>query len=287
MSDTMSDAGQQDRTTLTQQEIDARIHFLDDLQIMEVDFSGTDLGSSQEVNAFYDRVEDRIHDTGEELWFFMIDYSNSRIDPDAWFAFSRRGKVLNKAHSMGSVRYDASDETRRQIERSAGTDSFDANLFADRDSAITRLKTFKSTRVKKIKHTPTHTQDEFAARVKFLDDDLIMDIDLSDFTLSHSRDVDDFIDYLQARIETSGRRWYFLINYNNCHVAPAAWVQWAKRGKDLNVGGSLGTVRYEAGSETESDIRLRAETQGFRPNIRNTRTEALARIAELKADSNS
>ncbi len=60
-------------------------------------------------------------------------------------------------------------------------------------------------------------------------------------------------------------------------------MQFAKRGKALNLGGSLGSVRYEAGAATEADIRLRAESQGFRPNIRNTRDEALARIAEIKA----
>jgi len=280
----MSETDQMAQESLNAEQIDQRIHFLDDLQVMEVDFSNLHLDSTAEVNAFYDRVEERVHNTGEDLWFFMINYSGSRIDPGAWFAFSRRGKVLNQAHSMGSVRFDASDETRRQIERSAGTENFDANLLADRDSAIERLKTFASKRRKKIIHTPTHTADEFAARVRFDDAALIMEIDLSDFTFSHSRDVNDFIDYLQQRIETTGRRWYFLINYNNCHIAPAAWVQWAKRGKELNLGGSLGTVRYEAGSETESDIRLRAETQGFRPNIRNTRDEAVARIAEIKAD---
>ena len=121
--------------------------------------------------------------------------------------------------------------------------------------------------------------------MQFLDDDEIMEIDLSDLTLFHSRDVDDLYDCLQDRIETSGRRWYFLVNYNNCRIMPEAWVQFAKRGKDLNIGGALGSVRYETGSETEDEIRLRAESQGFRPNVRNTRDEALDRIAEMKAEA--
>ncbi len=281
----MSDTDLDMPTTLTTEDIDARIHFLDDLQIMEADFSDLHLATSAEVNAFYDRLEERIADTGEDLWFFMVNYSGSRIDPDAWFAFSRRGKTLNMAHSMGSVRFDASEETRRQIERDAKTEAFDPNLFADRDSAIARLQSLPSKRLKKIVHTPSYTRADFEPRVAFLDDDEIMEIDLSGLKLHHTRDVDDLIDYLQERIEATGRRWYFLINYNNCHIDPAAWVQWAKRGKELNVGGSLGTVRYEAGSETEADIRLRAETQGFRPNIRNTREEALERIDEMKAEA--
>ena len=48
---------------------------------------------------------------------------------------------------------------------------------------------------------------------------------------------------------------------------------------------SLGSVRFAAGSETETDIRLRAETGGFRPNIRNTRAEALERIEEMKREA--
>ena len=115
---------------------------------MEADFSGLHLHNSHDVNAFYDRLEERIHDTGEDQWFFMVNYSGSKIDPDAWFAFSRRGKTLNMAHSMGSVRFDASDATRRQIERDAGTEAFDANLFADRDSAIERLKSMPSNRAR-------------------------------------------------------------------------------------------------------------------------------------------
>ncbi len=278
-------ASVQDHPSLTQDQIDARIHFHDDLQVMEADFSNLHLYDSADVNAFYDRLEERIAETGEDLWFFLVNYSNSKIDPDAWFAFSRRGKTLNMAHSQGSVRFDASDATRRQIERDAGTENFDANLFADRDKALARLAELPSKRLKKIVHEPTYSRADFVPRVRFMAEDDIMEIDLSNLKLHHSRDVDDLIDYLEELIQDSGRKWYFLINYNNCHIDPAAWVQWAKRGKELNIGGSLGTVRYEAGSETEADIRLRAETQGFRPNIRNTRDEALERIDEMKAEA--
>jgi len=272
-------------TGLSTDRIDARIHFLSDLQVMEVDFSDIHLGTSADVNAFYDRIEERIDGTGEDLWFFLVNYSRSRIDPAAWFAFSRRGKTLNHAHSMGSVRFDASPEKKRQIERAAGTESFDANLFADRDSALQRLKGLPSKRIRKIHHVANHTPDEIAARVAFDAAAGIMEIDLSNFVLEHSLDVDMLYDHLEERITATGRRWYFLVNYNDTRIMPAAWVQFAKRGKALNQGGALGSVRYEAGSETEADIRLRAESQGFRPNIRNTREAALDRIAELKAEA--
>ena len=100
----------------------------------------------------------------------------------------------------------------------------------------------------------------------------------------HSRDVDDFYDFLQERIRESDRRWFFLVNLNQCEILPAAWVRYAYRGKRLNEAGSLGSARFAAGSETAEDIRLRAETQGFRPNIRNTREEALGLIEEMRAE---
>lgn len=271
------------QTNLSRAQIDARIRFHDDLQIMECDFSGVHLVTAEDANRFYDRLEDRIAQSGEEKWFFLVNYSDSRIDPDAWIAFARRGKALNLAHSQGSVRFDASEETRRQIEHDAGTENFDPSLYADRDSAIRHLAELPSQRRARIAHDPNYTTDDFVRRVNFLHDDQIMDVDFSDFTFWHSGDVNDFYDFVEARIRETDRKWYFLVNLNRCRIMPEAWVQYARRGKALNIAASLGSVRYAAGSETEAEIRLRAQTQEFRPNIRNTREEALARIAELKS----
>ena len=178
-------------------DFDARITFHDDLQVMEADFSNFDFASPALVNAFYDRIETRIRETGEDKWFFLVNYSHCRIDSSAWVAFSRRGKALNMAHSMGSVRFDVSDATRKQIERDAETERFDPNLFADRDSALARVKTFKSVRREKIVHTPSHTPEEIARRITFDPDGPIMEADFSYFTFAHSRDVDDVYDAIK------------------------------------------------------------------------------------------
>ena len=263
-------------------EIDDRIHFHPEDEILEVDLSDYTLENSADVNQLYDRLEARIAETGEPLWFFLINYKGTRIEPGAWFAHSRRGKDLNLAHSMASVRFDASEETRRQIERSAGTDNFDPNLFASREDAYQHLKDLPSKRVHKIVHVPNYTADQHRARVVFHDNDEIMEIDLTGVALEHSRDVHDLYDVLEELIAATGRKWYFLINYEGTKIFSCAWVEYAARGKRLNEAGSLGSVRFAPGSETETDIRLRAESGGFRPNIRNTREEALERIAELK-----
>ncbi len=267
------------------EDLDRRITFHHDKQIMEVTFEGLRFATSKGANKFYDRLEERIAETGEELWFFLVNYANTRIDTEAWFAFSRRGKELNEAHSMGSVRFDATEATRRQIERDAGTEAFDPNLFSNREDALARIAEFPSRRRAKIVHEPSYTADEIKARISFDDDAQIMNVDFSNISFEHSLDVNIVYDAIHELIEPTERKWYFLIDYENTRIQSPAWVQFAARGKTLNEGWSLGSVRYAPGSETETDIRLRAETQGFRPNIRNTREEALERIDEMKAEA--
>ena len=266
-------------------DLDRRITFHAADQIMEVDFSDLEFDGSLIVNAVYDRLEERIAETGEDLWFFLVNLNGTRIDPAAWTAYSRRGRALNYAHSMGSVRFDASEETRAQILRAANTEAFDPNLFSSRGEAVARLRSLPGKRrAARVTHDSTYATPEFVRRVSFDRENTIMEVDFSHFTFHHSRDVDDFYDFLEDRIRESDRRWFFLVNLNQCEILPAAWVRYAHRGKRLNEAGSLGSVRFAAGSETAEDIRLRAETQGFRPNIRNTREEALELIEEMRAE---
>lgn len=271
------------QTNLSADQINARIRFLDEDEVMECDFSDLHLETQQEVNTFYDHLEDRIHDTGFDKWFFLVNYSNSRIDPDAWIAFAQRGKSLNRAHSQGSVRFDVSETTRRQIERDAGTENFDPGLFATRKDALEKLRSLTSQRRARVVHDPNYTTADFLRRITFHSDEDIMEVDFENFTFWHSGDVNDFYDHVEERVKATDQKWFFLVNLNNCRIMPEAWVQYARRGKALNAAASLGSVRFAAGSETEAEIRQRAQSQDFRPNIRNTREEALARLAELKS----
>lgn len=264
---------------------DTGITFHDALETMEADFSDIVFDSSETVNRVYDALERAIRATGEDKWFFLVNLNGTRIEPEAWLAYSRRGKVLNMAHSMGSVRFDASEETRRQIARAANTEAFDPNLFDNREAAIARIREMPSTRVRRrVQHDPNYTQADFVRRIHFDEGTVIMEADFSHMTFHHSRDVDDAYDYIEARIRDFDRKFFFLVNLNGCEILPEAWVRYAHRGKRLNVAASLGSVRFAAGSETEEDIRMRAESQDFRPNIRNTRDEALALIEEMRAE---
>lgn len=270
-------------SALSRQNLERQVKFHEDSQIMEVSFAGFPLENSGDVNLFYDYLEERIAESGEQLWFFLVDYRDTRINNAAWFAFSRRGMELNKAHSMGSVRFDASEITRRQIERDAGTEAFDPNLFYDRDSALERLRSLPSKRKAKIVHKPSFSADDLKGCIEFDRDTQIMYVNFANMSFEHSRDVNDVYDFIEDRIAQTGRKWYFLINYENTRIQSPAWVQYAARGKKLNQNSSLGSVRYAPGSETETDIRLRAESQGFRPNIRNTKEEAMQLIDEMKS----
>ncbi|WP_425100351.1 hypothetical protein [Tropicibacter sp. S64] len=270
---------------MTTSDFDPRIRFDDARQTMEVDLSGLNFTDSAMVNRFYDRIEARIAQSGEDLWFFLINLHGLRVDSSAWIDYARRGRSLNMAHSMGTVRFDASPETARQIERDARTERFDPNLFTNRADALVRLDALPSRRRSGgVLHDPNYTLGDFVRRVHFDPEAGIMEIDFSHFTFFHSRDVGDFYDHIEERIaDTGADKWFFLINYDGCRIEPAAWVQHAFRGKKLNLAHSLGTVRYAPGSETAEEIRRRATSQDFRPNIRNTRDEALARIDEMRS----
>lgn len=266
----------------TAADIESRIFFYEAEQCMEVDFTGFHLVNSVTVNRVYDAIENAIAKSGEDRWFFLVNYSNSRIEDAAWPAFARRGRILNLTHSQGSVRFDASEATRRQIEESANTDSFDANLFADRESALHRIAELPSKRSGQL--NPSFAEHELEHRVSFDPEAAIMEVDFSHFTFHHGQDVDYFVDYIEDRIRTTDRKWFILVNYNDCQILPAAWVVYAARAKDLCATSSLGSVRYAAGSETRASMRKRVESNSVRTNIRNTRAEALERLHEMQAE---
>ena len=115
-----------------------RIIFHDSLETMEVDVSGMTLANVADVDAFYDEVERRIAATGRR-WYFLINYTECVITPEAWDRYAARGKQANIAHSLGTVRVGASAQTREAIRASAGREMFRANMFATRDQAMLAL----------------------------------------------------------------------------------------------------------------------------------------------------
>jgi hypothetical protein len=117
---------------------DDRIIFHADLGIMEADFSDLAFERSRDVDGFYDVLEEKLADTGRR-WYFLVNYRNCTIEPEAWVAFANRGKRANLAYSNGSVRFDTSRDTQASILEDAKREDFEPNLFSNRDDAIKRI----------------------------------------------------------------------------------------------------------------------------------------------------
>lgn len=264
-------------------QLDPRITILEGAQIVEIDFSGLSFETSADVNAFYDYVETRIADTGEEQWFFMVNTRDYRVQRDAWFAFTRRGRDLSQAHGMKTVRYDSDPATLKQIERAKGTERANPNLFGSRGEALDHLKSLPSKRRTRIAHTPSFDKAAFLRRLAFNEATGILEVDLSGMSLEHSRDVNDVHNWTEEAIRATGHKWWIVYNYEGTRIQSPAWVQFSIRSEAFNDTYSMGSVRYALGSETEADKRLRYEAKTTRPNIRNTRVEAIERLEELRA----
>ena len=80
-----------------------RITLHPDREVLEVDFSGMAFRGAGEVEAFYDEVEARLGETGTR-WYFLVNYEDCVIAPEAWAAFAERGKRANITHGLGTVR---------------------------------------------------------------------------------------------------------------------------------------------------------------------------------------
>lgn len=119
-----------------------RIKVLKVTDTIEIDFADFEFSSSRIVNHFYDVLEELIEASGSK-WYFLVNYRNCRVWPEAWVAFAHRGKKVNVNYSLGTVRYtepeagnDGSDTTPRR-------DSFDPDMFASRETAMARLMEMK------------------------------------------------------------------------------------------------------------------------------------------------
>ena len=263
-----------------------RIFFDAGRETMEVDFSGLSFLTAEEVDRIYDAIEDLIANSGDDKWYFLVNLQDTRIDSTAWLTYARRGRLLNEKHSLGSVRYDASPATQAEIASRAGAEDFDANLCPDRDSALVRIAELRAAAPKRfrVKSRPKSEwgEEEFASRTRLYPEIEVMEADFSDFQFRTIGDVHDFYDYLDHRMRVTGKRWFFLVNYQGTRIDSDVWYAFAARGKKLNRDFSRGSVRYDASPETAAEIAERANTESFDPNLFASRDDALGRIEEMK-----
>jgi len=119
-------------------------------------------------------------------------------------------------------------------------------------------------------------------RIVFHDAIETVEINLSHLVLATAENVDTFYDEADRRMGATGRRWYFLVIYEDCVIAPEAWDRYAVRGKATNIAYSLGTVRVGASAQTREAIRERAGREMFRANIFGTRDQAMLALGEMR-----
>lgn len=266
-----------------------RISFIKERQVMDVDFSNLTFDVSGTVNRVYDAIDEKITKT-KKKWFFLVNYENCTILPEAWITFAHRGKKLNIAYSIGSVRYGASQSVSSAVKERSEVESFDPNLFATRDAALEHLDALRTSYDKKefaelIKLDETVAERSYEDRISFHPDVQIMEADFSDLTFERSADVNRFYDLLEEKIEATGKKWYFLVNYRNCTIMPESWIAFAGRGKRANINHSLGSVRFAASSSTGEAIEADAVKQDFDANLLSSRDDAIAELLKMKDEA--
>lgn len=114
------------------------IRFIDDADIVEIDFAGLEFRSSKDVNDFFDVVEKLIEATGRR-WYFLVNHGGYSVWPEAWVAFAHRGKRLNVTFSRGTARYEESAGNGVEPAR-----EFDPSILGTREAALARIERMKS-----------------------------------------------------------------------------------------------------------------------------------------------
>jgi branched-chain amino acid transport system ATP-binding protein len=119
-------------------------------------------------------------------------------------------------------------------------------------------------------------------RVTLHDDIGAMEADFSGMSFATDAQVDEFYDEADRRMEATGKRWYFLVIYTDCFIAPEVWDRFAERGKNTNIRFGLGTVRVGTSAGTRETIRQRAQREMFRANICESRDQAILALGEMR-----
>jgi branched-chain amino acid transport system ATP-binding protein len=119
-----------------------RIKFNAALEVMEVDLSNVTFADREIVRRFYDEVDRQMEKAGGR-WYFLINYENCVVMPEAWDDFALGGKLANVKYSNGTVRFGATDETRHTIRQRAEVERFRSNLYETRDEALSILATMR------------------------------------------------------------------------------------------------------------------------------------------------
>ena len=127
---------------------------------------------------------------------------------------------------------------------------------------------------------PDPARRALLARMDFLDELQVLDLNFSDYLFDDSQAVHSFFDAIDAEIERTGRKWRIAVNFRNCKIWPEAWVAYAHRGKRVNTLFALASVRYAA-TDDDAPPAETAKRDGFDSTPFPSRDTALAHIVGL------
>ena len=120
-------------------------------------------------------------------------------------------------------------------------------------------------------------------RIRFLEDLGIVEVDLANLRFRDSGEVNAFYDVVDARVEKTRRKWFFIVDYTACAIWPEAWVAFAHRAKKVNATYSNGTVRFRSTRINGGTLSDRSEPTGSESDYLASRDAALARVHELRS----
>jgi branched-chain amino acid transport system ATP-binding protein len=126
------------------------------------------------------------------------------------------------------------------------------------------------------------TERALRDRVILHEDIGTMEADFEGLMFATPAQVDEFYDEADRRLAATGKRWYFLVNYTGCVIAPEVWDRFAERGKQTNIRYGLGTVRVGTSAPAREAIRQSAQREMFRANIYDTRDQAMLALGEMR-----
>jgi len=102
--------------------------------VVEIDFSDFEFSKSSIVNAFFDVIECLVRPTGRR-WYFMTNFRDCRVWPEAWVAFAHRGRKVAVNLALGTVRY---------AEGGPG----DPGIFPSREAALAEIGRMKASKMR-------------------------------------------------------------------------------------------------------------------------------------------
>lgn len=125
--------------------------------------------------------------------------------------------------------------------------------------------------------------NEHAGRINILEDEGIVEIDFTELHFVDSATVNSVYDAIEAKVRHTSKKWYFIVNHNECRVWPEAWVAFAHRGKKVNFVYSLGTVQFSPDRTTSDSQQVRRSSAGVSVLDAESRDAAIQMISELKS----